>query len=325
ISQPTYFDFVATPSAIMHQYLECINDGDVKRTVTEDCILNLFARTVQGDVAVASYLRTQLSGRYKHTDFEMPSCCEPAHQEVLKTRYTRRFENHWKRKMTPIDDADVVAKPASDEDGNKDKDEYKDKAGNEDEAEDKDKEEERHEDKDGVKKKEGAKQEQVTPPRPTEVTSKLQYIESLGVLKSLYHNTDMDGDGGLDFGEYCQVRLVLGFRRASAPQLCLIIYEKLRPRSSRLPIGVSRPHSQRNVHTDDEGETPPRLNVRRTLFGPGDDDPDALDTSPLIDVELSRKKLRSLNRKRQHAIDLQQQQQQKATKYKTTVFNSMRF
>ncbi|XP_034109434.1 cell cycle negative regulator roughex [Drosophila albomicans] len=272
-----------TPAEILHQYVECINDGDVKRTVTEDCILNLFARSVQGGDAVARFLRIQLSGRYNHTDFGIPSCCAISQQELLTERYARRFERHWRRKRAAeeprVDSDDDVEDANDDQSPNK---------------------------------------RQVTPPRSSKVTTKLQYIEANGVLKTLRDNAD-DSDGGLDFGDCRQVRLVLGFRHTSAPQVCLIVYEKLQARSSRLPIELQRSRNHRNVHTDDEGETPAPLNVRRTLFGSGNDDGD--EDPVILAVEVSPKP-RPLSRKRPHARD---EQQQKATKNPTTVFNSMRF
>ncbi|KAH8273851.1 hypothetical protein KR044_002196 [Drosophila immigrans] len=303
IQRKNCVELSATPAEMMQQYLECINDGDVKRALTEDCILNLFARCVQGGNAAASYLRTQLSGRYQHADFGMASCCAAAQQVLLTNRYARRFDRLWKRKRAEEEQKQKVQgnpqlqlRAASDED---------------EEVEDL-----------------GPKQ-LVTPPRPGEVSTTLQYIESLGVLRTLQDSVGSD-DGGIDFGDCCQVRVVLGFRRASAPQVCLVVYEKLKPHSFRLQTGVQRPRYQRrlhNGHTDDEGEAPARLNVRRTLFGPGGDDADD-DTveleafSRLNEVEASLIR-RSMSRKRHHAKE--PQQEQKATKYPTTVLNSMRF
>lgn len=66
--------------------------GDLRRELTEDCILNMFARCVKGVAAVTGYMRTQITGRFKHLDFNDASLCNTSQEMMLNNRYERSFQ-----------------------------------------------------------------------------------------------------------------------------------------------------------------------------------------------------------------------------------------
>ncbi|KAL7743049.1 hypothetical protein ACLKA6_005795 [Drosophila palustris] len=227
----------ASPSKLMRRFVECVDEGDVRRELAEDCILNIFARCVKGVAAVTGYMRTQITGRYKHLEFKNANVCDTTLQMTLSNRYGRSFEVLRRRlnaKRSPGVVPERNLRAESDDDAD---------AGNVTNP-----------------------KQLATPTKPASSTTKasMQYIESIGVLEAAQQE-DSD-DGGMSIESPCKIKLTLGYRSTTS-DICLIIYEKL-PTTNRARPQTGRCLPGRHVHTDDEeGEEPaaPR-SVRRALF-----------------------------------------------------------
>ncbi|XP_034481454.1 cell cycle negative regulator roughex [Drosophila innubila] len=244
----------ATPTKMMRRFVECVDEGDMRRELSEGCILNIFARCVKGVAAVSGFMRTQLTGRYKHLDFKNANLCDASQELILNNRYERSFQVLRRR---------LNAKRSP---------------GLEDVAPGLHQRAESDDDADSAAKVTDLKQ-LATPTKLSAESIKLQYIESIGVLEA--HEHSVDDDGGISFESPCKVKLTLGYHRIGdslMPDICLVIYEKF---SSRTRARTWR--SLRQVHTDDEeaGEVegereresgePATRSVRRALFSSGAD------------------------------------------------------
>lgn len=236
----------ASQTQIMRQFVESVDDGNVCRELSEDCILNILGRCYRGFADVTGYMRTQIAGRYKHVNFENAGLCDSSQEVILNSRFGRSFEllrRRLKAKRNKV--VSMLARKAESDD-----------------------------DSDDVEK--GSNQ-LATPPRSNlqvQDVQSLQYIQSIGLLEA-HHEDD---DGGISFENPCKVKLTLGYRCGeSTTEICLVLYEKLnipattgtpgRPRTRYLRPGY--------VHTDDEGEEPAPRKVRRALFSTVDSDEDS--------------------------------------------------
>ncbi|XP_064556394.1 cell cycle negative regulator roughex [Drosophila montana] len=266
---------IASPSQVMRHFVQCMDDDDVRRELTDDCILSVLGRSIKGVAAVTGYVRTQLTARYRHVGFQAASHCSEARKSLLTDRYARSFQVLRSRpKASKPMPASLHMRPESDDD--------------EPDAGD-------------------CLNQLVTPPRssaPAQNSQLLQYIESPGVLEADHEHDD----GGIDLGESCQVTLTLGYRvynSECAVEICLVIYEKLKPRSLAHPARNRTSRSSRNVHTDDEGELPATRSVRRTLFTSAADseDPEESMVRTLPDVSPAKAPPALTPRKRQHKTD----------------------
>ncbi|EDW66438.1 cell cycle negative regulator roughex [Drosophila virilis] len=281
---------VASPSQVMRRFVQCMDDDDVRRELTDDCILSVLGRSIKGVSAVTGYVRTQLTGRYKHVGFRAASHCSEAQKSLIMERYARSFHVlRSRRKVAKPMPSSLHMRPESDDD------------------------------EDGEPDAIQCPNQLVTPPRSSahaQSPQLLHYIESSGVLEAAHEHDD----GGIDLGESCQVRLMLGYRCSSlaytnecAVEISLVIYEKLKPRSLQHPARIrtssgvqrqSRMRSSRNVHTDDEGELPATRSVRRTLFTSADCEESEESLVRMLPEDSPAKPPPALTpRKRQHKTD----------------------
>ncbi|XP_017872019.1 PREDICTED: cell cycle negative regulator roughex [Drosophila arizonae] len=263
-------------SQLFRRFLQCMEDGQIRRELSDDCILSFLGRCVKGAGPVSSYMRAQLVGRYNHMEFLDARQCNESEESALKERFRRSFQLLRSRfKQPEVLPTSMHLRAESDE-----------------EVE----EEEETASASCVK-------QLVTPPRssaPADGIELMQCITASGSLQASHKHSD----GGIELSENCKMSLTLGYRGNTlghkddtSSDICLIVYEKVRLRTPAVQRH-SRMRSARNVLTDDEGEVPAPRSVRRTLFSNTDDcDEDAVqpaidDSSPLL-----------LPRKRQHKGD----------------------
>ncbi|KAH8415421.1 hypothetical protein KR222_011084 [Zaprionus bogoriensis] len=291
----TFCPSAASPTQILRRLLECIESGDdLRRELADDCIVSVLARSTRGLSAVTSFVRTQISGRFRHVDFQDARTCDAVQVEYLKERFGHSLGALQKR----IKAAKKLNCPAP----------GLTRAGSVEELL-----------KADAEQTGSPTNPFVTPPRSVlpsvpvgTGTDTIHYIESVGVL----HPVDAAMDGGFWLGEPCQVKLTLGYRCEPpaykgelVPEFCLIVYEKLKHRTQTPSLQRQpRLRSPRRVHTDDEGdESAPApassasRNVRRLLFAAADCD----DLSgPDLDSIETPSRLAPPPRKRAHKPDL---------------------
>lgn len=270
---------VASSTQIMRQFVECLEAGDIRRELAEDCMVNLFGRSTKGLAAVMGFVRTQIAGRFKHMGFLEACVCDASHVKYLNDRFGHSLEmlrsrlktqkkvnrpTTWLSRAESVEDIAASAEPVT------------------------------------------PPNHLVTPPRSVISTATdgntevMHYIEAVGVLEPV--NDPVDGDFSLD--DPCQVKLTLGYRSGPptykgelALEFCIIVYEKYKNRTHTPSLQrQQRLRSPRNVCTDDEGDEPAPRSVRRILFASGACEQVA-DLEPIISPNLV------LTRKRPHNND----------------------
>lgn len=254
-----------------------MEDGQIRRELSDDCILSFLGRTVKGAGPVSSYLRAQLVGRYNHMEFLDVRQCNESEESALKERFRRSFQMLRSRFKHPeVLPTSMHLRAESDEEV---------------------------EEKEETANASFAKQ-LVTPPRSSAPADSIELMHCITASGSL-HASHKHNDGGIEISENCQMSLTLGYRGNilayeddSSRDICLIVYEKVRLRTSAVQR-PSRMRSARNVLTDDEGEVPAPRSVRRTLFSNTSDDCDEDTVQPAIDDHSPI----LLPRKRQHEGD----------------------
>ncbi|XP_023178605.1 cell cycle negative regulator roughex [Drosophila hydei] len=276
------------PSQLLRRFLQCMDDGQIRRELSDDCILSLLGRNVKGIGSVTSYLRTQIIGRFNHMDFLNAQRCTESEELLLKERFARSFQVLRSRLKEPkILPTSVHLRAESDEE----------------------------EEQAAIAT---CTNQLITPPRastPANSTELMDFITASGSLQASHKQND----GGIELGENCRVSLTLGYRcnslvciNESSIDICLIVYEKLKPRTPGMQRHW-RIRSPRNVLTDDESEVPAPRSVRRTLFS-NDCDEDS------VQSEIDDNPSPLLPRKRQHKAD----SSMRKTK-RSTVLGGMRF
>lgn len=263
----------------MRHFVECLEAGDLRRELAEDCMVSLFARSTKGLAAVMGFVRTQIAGRFKHLGFQEACVCDESHKKYLNDRFGHSLEmlrsrlktqkkltrsTTWLSRAESFEDIAANAEPVT------------------------------------------PPNQLVTPPRSVISTTTdgntdaMHYIEAVGVLDPI--SDPVDGDFSLD--DPYQVKLTLGYRGGPptykgelAIEFCLIVYEKYKNRARTPSLQrQQRLRSPRNVCTDDEGDEPAPRSVRRILFTSGDCEQVA-DLEPIVTPNLV------LTRKRPHNND----------------------
>lgn len=262
----------------MRQFVDCVEAGDLRWELAEDCIVSLFARTTKGLSGVMGFVRMHITGRFKHTGFEEARVCDASHENYLQDRFGRSLEKLRSRLKTQMQSQKKLDRPTT----------WLSRA-------------ESVEDMTvNIAEPVTPPNQLVTPPRsviPSTATyvrntEAMQYIETIGVLEPV--NGPMDDDP-------CQVKLTLGYRCGSTAhsgefpiEFCLIVYEKYKQtRNQQRQQRLRSPPS--NVYTDDEGDEPAPRSVRRMLFRSTDCE-QVEDMEPIVTP--SRKPV--LPRKRRH-------------------------
>ncbi|TDG43592.1 hypothetical protein AWZ03_009988 [Drosophila navojoa] len=261
-------------SQLFRRFLQCMEDGQIRRELSDDCILSFPGRCLKGAGPVSSYLRAQLVGRYNHIEFLNARQCNESEESALKDRFRRSFQSQRDRFKAPeVLPTSMHLRAESDEE---------------------------------VEEEETASgscaNQLITPPRSCVSADTIEVMHCITASGSLQASHD-HSDGGIELSENCQMSLTLGYRDTTlvdkdhtSTDICLIVYEKV---NSMTPVVQrhSRMRRARNVLTDDEGEVPAPRSVRRTLFSNTSDDCDEDAVQPAIDHSPL------LPRKRQHKGD----------------------
>ncbi|EDV45972.1 cell cycle negative regulator roughex [Drosophila erecta] len=269
-----------TPLEVIHEFIKGVDDGTLRRDLAEDCILSYYSRNVRGAKAITGFLRTQVTRRYRHENFEEAARLAKGDEILLQARFGRSFDAERRRiyEEKALEGATTMHL---------------------------------HAESDDEEVNEEFSTSLITPPRPSSYNlNSLKYVEACGLL----NRRDEYVYGGLDMGESCAVHLTLGYRSTRLPsgqvsgfEICLVVYDRGLTSLKRSTLNEPksaicyprRPNARYNPSTDDEGDAeedlPPatsRRGVRRTLFteentqeGEDDDgDPDP-DPTPIPEVE----------------------------------------
>ncbi|ALC48246.1 rux, partial [Drosophila busckii] len=233
--------FAATPIEVVKQVVASVEAGDVRSLLAEICVFNFLGRNVCSATEVTGWVRTQVTNRFKHQQFESATLCDLRQEVHLKERFGSSFGRQQYRPKLKHELPSSL-KLHIDTDDDDDSDEI------------------------------GAVVDPLalvlkTPPRGGDASSShvlVQYVMATGVLKAC-HKAD---DGGICVGPLIPVELTVGYRN-NPLEVCLIVYDKHdRYLGAALKRRGARSH-RRHANTDDEAgedEQPPPRTVRRTLF-----------------------------------------------------------
>jgi len=206
-------DAATSQTKIMRQFVESVDDRNVRRELAEDCILDVFGSCAKGDDEVTVYMRARITDHYRHVNFENATLCDTSQEVVLNNRFARSFEVLRRRLKAKRNNvvASTLSLRAESDDENVDDD--------------------------------GKDSRQLTTPLSSyfqvQGSQTMKYIESIGMLEA--HNVCEDPFIPFHSEDPFKVKLTLGYRYDyPTTEICLIRYEK-EPDSGRVRRALLAP------------------------------------------------------------------------------------